>query len=88
MAYVITDLCNNCGLCVDECPIEAIEAGEHIFVIDETCCEFQECVAVCPEEAIVHESSVPENNTLEGQASERDAIESDPQAAAGGLSNA
>jgi ferredoxin len=59
MAYVILDTCNRCGLCVEECPIDAIEPGEPIFVINEMCCEFQECVAVCPEEAIVHEDEVP-----------------------------
>jgi ferredoxin len=56
MAFVITDKCNACGVCLDECPIEAIEPGEAKFVINDLCCEFQECVAVCPEEAIVHEN--------------------------------
>ena len=55
MAYVITDACSACGLCLHECPIEAIRAGDPIYVIDDTCCEFTECVAVCPEEAIIHE---------------------------------
>lgn len=58
MAFVIIDTCNTCGLCVDECPIEAIESGDPIFIINETCCEFQECVAVCPEDAIVHENDI------------------------------
>ena len=64
MAFVILDTCNTCGLCLDECPIEAISVGDPIYVIDETCCEFQECVAVCPEEAIVHEDDVPNNDVL------------------------
>ncbi len=62
MAYVILDTCNACGLCLDECPIEAISPGDPIYVIDETCCEFQECVAVCPEQAIVHEDDMPEED--------------------------
>ena len=57
MAYVIIDTCNTCGLCVDECPVSAIEPGLGIFVINEMCCEFEECLAVCPEDAIVHEDS-------------------------------
>jgi len=59
MAYVILDTCNSCGLCVEECPIDAIEEGESIFVITDLCCEFTECVAVCPENAIVHENDIP-----------------------------
>ncbi|MDX1546869.1 MAG: 4Fe-4S binding protein [Rhodothermales bacterium] len=51
--YRITAACTACGLCVDVCPIGAIEVAEPIYVIDETCCDFEECVAECPEQAIV-----------------------------------
>jgi len=70
MAYVILDTCNTCGLCLDECPIDAISVGESIYVIDDTCCEFQECVAVCPEDAIVHEDDVPSGDMLKIDAPE------------------
>lgn len=53
MAYRITDACTACDLCVDVCPIGAIAAGDPIYVIDDTCCDFQECVIECPEEAIM-----------------------------------
>ena len=53
MPYTITDACTACGRCLDTCPIHAIEPGEAVFVIDETCCDFVECVALCPEAAIV-----------------------------------
>lgn len=66
MAYVILDTCNSCGLCLDECPIEAISIGDPIYVIDDTCCEFEECVAVCPEDAIVHEDDVSGEGELDG----------------------
>ena len=28
MAYVISDECINCGACIEECPVEAISAGD------------------------------------------------------------
>ena len=33
MAHVITDECISCGVCVDECPVEAITEGEDKYVI-------------------------------------------------------
>lgn len=53
MAYQIVETCIACGLCVPECPIDAISAGDPIYVIDDTCCDFEDCLAVCPVEAIV-----------------------------------
>ncbi|GIV60157.1 4Fe-4S binding protein [Rhodocaloribacter litoris] len=54
MPYTITDACTACGLCLEACPIDAIEPGTPVFVIDrELCCDFEECVAVCPEDAII-----------------------------------
>ena len=53
MAYKIIDTCIACGLCVPECPIDAISAGDPIYVIDDTCCDFEDCLAVCPVEAII-----------------------------------
>ncbi len=53
VAYVITDKCTACDECIDECPIDAIDAGDPIYVINDTCCDFEECLAACPEDAIV-----------------------------------
>jgi ferredoxin len=53
MAYKIIDTCTACGLCVPECPIDAISVGDPIYVVDDTCCDFEDCLVVCPVDAIV-----------------------------------
>ena len=52
MAYTIDDSCIACGVCVTECPTEAISEGD-IYVIDaDKCTDCGACAAVCPTEAI------------------------------------
>ena len=53
MAYKIAeDTCTSCGTCIDECPVEAISAGD-VYVIDpSTCTDCGSCADVCPVEAI------------------------------------
>lgn len=53
MPYEITNACTACDRCVDVCPISAIEPDEPIYVINDTCCDFEECLVECPENAIV-----------------------------------
>lgn len=54
MAYTIISTCTACGACLPTCPIDAITIGEPIYVIDqELCCDFEDCLAVCPVAAIV-----------------------------------
>lgn len=59
MALMITDECISCGLCINDCPNEAITEGEPFFINPELCTEcvgfFDEpqCVNACPVEAIV-----------------------------------
>ena len=49
MAYKITDACIACGACAAECPVEAINEGEKIYVIDaETCIDCGSCLFTCP----------------------------------------
>ena len=56
MAHKITDKCTACGTCVSECPVEAISAGDPIYIIDaEKCIDCGACVSACPTEAIVAE---------------------------------
>jgi len=60
MALMITEDCIACDACKDECPNEAIEEGDPIYIIDPDRCtecvgHFDEpaCVAVCPVDCIV-----------------------------------
>ncbi len=62
LALLINDECVNCGVCVPECPNEAISEGEDIHVIDwEGCTECvghfnkPQCVEVCPVDCIVND---------------------------------
>ncbi|PWW81035.1 MULTISPECIES: 4Fe-4S binding protein [Prosthecochloris] len=59
MALFITEECTYCAACEAECPVNAISAGDDIYVIDPNTCnecadlDAQACVSVCPEECIV-----------------------------------
>lgn len=54
MAYKISEEdCTACGLCIDECPVEAITAGKDFYVINpDLCTDCGACADVCPVEAI------------------------------------
>ena len=60
MAMMITEECNNCGVCVEECPNQAVFQGDPVYVIDaDNCTEcvgyFDEpqCVSLCPADCVV-----------------------------------
>ncbi len=60
MALIINDECTACGLCITECPNDAISEGDEIYVIDPDKCtecvgfyDEPQCVLVCPVDAIV-----------------------------------
>ena len=56
MAYKITDECISWGACEPECPMEAISAGDDIYVIDaDKCTDCGACADVCPVDAPVPE---------------------------------
>ncbi|HWP96918.1 MAG TPA: 4Fe-4S binding protein [Syntrophomonadaceae bacterium] len=53
MAHVITELCLGCGVCVDECPTEAIKEDHEKYSIDpELCTDCGTCAESCPADAI------------------------------------
>ena len=60
MSLMITDECIACDACREECPNEAIEEGDPIYIIDSDICtecvgSFDEpqCIEVCPVDCIV-----------------------------------
>ena len=53
VALVLSDKCGGCGICVDVCPMGAIEVSEQAFVISGVCAGCAACVSECPSEAII-----------------------------------
>ena len=52
MAYKIEDSCIACGVCLPECPCDAISEGD-IYAIDaDACIDCGVCAATCPTGAI------------------------------------
>jgi ferredoxin len=60
MSLIITDDCIACDACREECPNEAIEEGDPVYIIDSDRCtecvghyEEPACIEVCPVECII-----------------------------------
>jgi ferredoxin len=60
MSLLITDDCIACDACREECPNEAIEEGDPIYIIESDRCtecvgSFDEpqCIEVCPVDCII-----------------------------------
>ena len=68
MALMIADDCIACDACVDECPNNAIEEEDPIYIINpdrctECVCHYDEpaCIAVCPVDCIISDPDHVEN---------------------------
>jgi ferredoxin len=60
MSLLITDECIACDACREECPNEAIEEGDPIYIIESDRCtecvgsyDEPQCVEVCPVDCII-----------------------------------
>jgi len=52
-AKVDEEKCTGCGICVEECPVEAVKLVNDIAKVDpELCTDCRTCVDACPVEAI------------------------------------
>ncbi len=57
MPWVNENMCVGCGVCVDDCPVEAITLDDSKAVInEEECIRCGRCHDVCPQEAVRHDS--------------------------------
>ena len=58
MPWVNQDLCVSCGICVDECPVEAItqDQSSKAIINDDKCIRCGKCHDVCPQDAVRHDS--------------------------------
>ena len=63
-------LCDQCGVCADNCPEDAIQLKKEAFLVNsETCTGCGICVAVCPHDVMFElpDSDVPAKCTLCGE---------------------
>jgi len=58
MPWVNQEVCTGCGICVDECPVGAIEldSNELAAIRDAECIRCGSCHDACPQEAVRHDS--------------------------------
>ncbi len=71
MAFIITDDCNLCDACVEECPNDAITEGDDIYKIDALKCtecvgfyDEPQCAEVCPMECCLTDPDFEEDETI------------------------
>lgn len=56
MPWIKKDLCIACGICIRECPVQAISKEEKSARIDEDkCIRCGRCHELCPHEAVRHD---------------------------------
>ena len=53
MAFKIEpEICTACGACKDECPVDAIVAGDVYHIEEDVCIDCGACESTCPSNAI------------------------------------
>jgi len=57
MPWINKDMCTGCGICIEECPVDAIEQqADGLAEIDEAkCIRCGRCHEVCPQDAVRHD---------------------------------
>jgi formate hydrogenlyase subunit 6/NADH:ubiquinone oxidoreductase subunit I len=59
MPWIDRNRCTGCGLCVDNCPAEAISIAGNLAVLDmENCIRCGSCHEICPTKSIHHDSEL------------------------------
>jgi len=62
MTYVVLSSCTKDMACVQVCPVDCFyDAGDQLVVSPDECIDCGACVPECPEEAVVLEDEVPDN---------------------------
>lgn len=57
MPWVKDTMCTGCGVCVEECPVDAIAIASDTALIDDSLCiRCGRCHDICPQEAVRHDS--------------------------------
>ena len=58
MPWVNEDLCVGCGICVDDCPVDAItlKDGQKAVINEDECIRCGQCHDICPQEAVRNDS--------------------------------
>ena len=66
MPWVDENKCNGCGICVEECPVNAISMENQKAQIDmDKCIHCGICHQVCPQKAVKHDSEKIPNEIKE-----------------------
>ncbi len=58
MPWVNQEMCTGCGICIAECPVEAMERQDNGLagIREDDCIRCGKCHDVCPQQAVRHDS--------------------------------